>query len=180
MKWDQLKTIETNRLVLRKMSENDALDLFLLRSHPSSSEYTDSLPDKSIEDTRIYINKMNIGVDSNRWRIWAIQEKSINKVIGSISIWNINEEENKGEFGFGIHPDYWNQGYMTEALLATVDYGFSDMKLSTIEAYTEETNKRSRNLLERCGFNNQKTIQEKGFLKPQVFNMVIYVIDNKE
>ena len=69
---------------------------------------------------------------------------------------------------------------MTEALLATVDYGFSDMKLSTIEAYTEETNKRSRNLLERCGFNNQKTIQEKGFLKPQVFNMVIYVIDNKE
>ena len=91
MKWDQLKTIETNRLVLRKMSENDALDLFLLRSHPSSSEYTDSLPDKSIEDTRIYINKMNIGVDSNRWRIWAFgiltkKKTRVNLVLAYIQI----------------------------------------------------------------------------------------------
>ena len=172
-----LKTIETERLILRRITIDDSDDLFLSRSHPQSCEYTDSLLDKTIDETRVYIDKMNIGVDSNRWRIWAIEEKTIKRVIGSISIWNLNEEENKAELGFGLHPDYWSKGYMTEALKVIVNYGFNDMELSSIEAYTEENNLKSRNLLSRCGFTSLKTIQEEGYFKKQVFNMVVYVIN---
>ncbi len=169
--------LETGRLILKRMNHLDADDLFQMRSHQLCSEFTDSLPDKSIQETRKYIDNMNKGVDLNKWRIWVIEEKTTKKVIGSISIWNLKEEENSGELGFGLHPSFWGQGFMSETLNEIITYGFNKMKLSRIEAYTEENNLRSRKLLETFGFKYEKTVLEEGYLKPQTFKMIVYVLD---
>lgn len=52
------------------------------------------------------------------------------KVIGTISIWNINLEQRNAELGYGITPAYQNKGLMKEALLSVADYGFNVMNLS--------------------------------------------------
>lgn len=130
--------IELKNLKLRRMEHKDIYDIFQMRKDPRMHEYTDTKLDKTPEETKSYIENMNKGVDENKWVIWAIEHKQSKKVIGSISIWNINIEQRSGEVGYEIIPDYQNKGLMKEALLSVVDFGFNVMNLRVLDAYTEE------------------------------------------
>jgi ribosomal-protein-alanine N-acetyltransferase len=171
--------IETKSLILRKMSYNDINDLFEMRNDPQMNEYTDTKPDVTIDETRIYVDKMNKGVDDNKWIIWAIEHKQSNKVIGSISIWNINKEQESGELGYGITPDYQGKGLMKEALFSVVEYGFDVMNLKALEAYTEEQNLNSIKLLESCRFSEFDRADDVGCFSNRVYHMIGYKIKNR-
>lgn len=166
--------IETKNLLLRRMDHNDINDIFQMRSDPRMHEYTDTKPDVNTDETKAYIDKMNKGIDENKWIIWAIEHKQSNKVIGTISIWNIDTEQRSGELGFGIIPDYQGQGFMKESLLSVVKYGFDVMNLKQIFAYTEESNMKSIKLLERCNFVEVDRVDEEGYFNNRVYHMVVY------
>lgn len=170
--------IETNNLVLRRMEHRDIDDIFQMRNSPEMHEYTDTRPDKTTEETRIYIEKMNKGVDENKWIIWAIEHRQSKKVIGSISIWNINIEQRSGELGYGIIPDYQGKGLMKEALLRVVDYGFNVMKLRVVDAYTEESNIKSCKLLDNCKFIKANRVDDQGYYSNRVYHMIVYRLGN--
>jgi ribosomal-protein-alanine N-acetyltransferase len=148
-----------------------------MRKDPRMNEFTDTRLDESPEETRSYIEKMNKGVDEGNWIIWAIEYKQSKKVIGSISIWNINMEQGSAELGYGIIPDYQNRGLMKEALLSAADYGFNVMNLSTLEAYTEEKNTKSIRLLERCKFVEVNRVDDEGYCSSRIFHMVVYRLE---
>ncbi len=169
--------METKNLILRKMSYNDINDLFEMRKDPRMNEYTDTIPDATTDETKIYIDKMNKGIDDNKWIIWAIEHKQSNKVIGSISIWNINKEQEGGELGYGIAPYYQGKGLMKEALLSVVEYGFGVLKLKALEAYTEEQNIKSINLLESCNFIEVNRVDDEGYFNNRVYHMIGYRIE---
>jgi len=171
--------LETKRLRLRAIEKTDADDLYAMRKDPRDSEFTDSLPDQTMDETIQYIDKMNQGVKTDRWIIWAIVQKDNALVIGSISLWNLDPIHKSGELGFGIHPDYQGKGFMKEALHAVLDYGFKKMRLLTIEAYTEVQNERANALLKKCEFQLANQVTEAGTLKKQNFVMNIYQMQKK-
>lgn len=117
-------TIESQNLILRRMNHTDANDLFKMRNDERMNEFTDSVNDKNISDTINYINKMNNGIDQSKWIIWAISLKESNKVIGTICIWNLNEEESSGELGYRIMPSFQRRGYMKESLREVLNMDF--------------------------------------------------------
>lgn len=170
--------VETNNLLLRKMTYEDKHDIFLMRKDPRMHEYTDTKPDENIGETEAYIDKMLKGISENKWIIWAIEHKASKKVIGSISIWNIDNEKESGELGYGIIPDYQVRGLMKEALLSAADYGFNVMKLKTLDAYTEENNISSNKLLENCKFKVAGKVDDKGYCNDRIYHMVVYRLDN--
>lgn len=169
--------IETKNLLLRRMSYNDINDLFEMRKDPRMNEYTDTIPDATTDETKAYIEKMNKGIDDDKWIIWAIECKQSNKLIGTISIWNINKEQESGELGYGISPDYQGKGLMKEALLNVIGYGFEMMKLRALEAYTEEQNINSINLLKRCNFIEVNRVDDEGYFNNRVYHMIGYRIE---
>jgi ribosomal-protein-alanine N-acetyltransferase len=171
--------LKTPRLILRAPEAADADDLYSMRKDPAMAEFTDSIPDQTITDTEKYIEKMNQGVLTDRWVVWAIESKETHRVIGSISLWNLDPIRKSGELGFGIHPAEQGKGLMKEALLAVLDYGFKKMRLATIEAYTEEENERANALLRSCRFLKVDQITEKGMFKQRDFVMNIYQIQKK-
>ena len=57
-----------------------------------------------------------------------------------------------GEIGYGLAPDYFGKGYMSETFAEVLDYGFGELNIQLIEAYTHKENDASKNLLERNGF----------------------------
>lgn len=178
MNFNPFPTLETNNLLLRKMDENDRNDIYEMRKDPRMNEYTDSKEDENISETTAYIEKMNKGIDENKWIIWAIEHKLTQKVIGSISIWNMNDELKSGELGYGIIPSFQGKGLMKEALQSVVKYGFTVMKLKEIVAYTEENNHASLRLLESCQFIEIDKVKEDGYYKKQVFQMIVYRLQN--
>lgn len=172
--------LSTPRLILRQMMADDVMDLFSMRSDPRMNSYTDSVEDRTLADTGAYIDKMNCGIAGGRWIVWAMEDLESHKVVGSISLWNLNDEDHSGELGYGIHPDFQRRGLMKEALRAVVEYGWRVMGLRKIEAYTEIDNAPSNGLLERCGFHWVQTIEEAGVRKPQVFVMKVYRITSDD
>lgn len=174
MNFTPFPIIETKHLLLRKITQSDTNDMFEMRRDLRMYEYLNTKVDENIEGTKIYIDKMNQGIDENKWIIWAIEHKQSNKVIGTICIWNINKEESSGELGYGIIPAYQGKGLMKESLVSVLEYGFKVMGLIVIEAYTEEHNEASIKLLESCEFVEVNRVDEEGDLNNQVFRMVIF------
>lgn len=170
--------IETRNLLLRRMMQEDKYDLFQMRKDSKMHTYTDSKPDENLEETEVYLDKMVKGVAESKWIIWAIEHKVSKKVIGTISIWNIDKEQGTAELGYGIIPDYQGKGLMKEALLIAVDYGFNAMKLKSLDAYTEENNISSNKLLDKCKFKIIDKVIDKGYCNDLNYNMVVYRLEN--
>ena len=74
--FDPFPAIKTENLLLRRMIYNDIHDLFEMRTIPEMIKHVDLKLDQTIDETKAYINKMNDGVDNNKWIIWAIELKS--------------------------------------------------------------------------------------------------------
>lgn len=170
-------SIRTKNLLLRRMNYNDIQDLFEMRTIPEMIKYVDLKLDETTDETRAYINKMNEGIDSNKWIIWAIEHES--KVIGCISIWNINEAGNSGELGYELSLNYQGQGIMKESLLSVIEYGFNVMNLMALDAYTEEKNVKSINLLKRCNFIDIDRVHDQGHINNKIYHMIVFRLENR-
>ena len=143
-------------------------------------EHTDTVPDATAEATKAYIDKMNQGVASGKWIIWAIENDETHQVIGTISIWNFDGEQHKAELGYGLIPAAQGRGLMQEALTCVIDYGFSATGLEALEAYTEENHVKSCQLLKRAGFREAGRVDEKGFSTDRVYRMIVYRLENAQ
>lgn len=169
--------METEHLRLRRIAPKDLEDLFEMRTEPSMIAFTDNVLDKNLEETRIYMEKMHQGVSEGKFIIWIMEHKETEKVIGTISIWNIRWEEMTAELGYGMIPSYQKKGYMQEALSVITDYAFESIKLQVLEAYTEEKNIPSRKLLERLHFKETGMEDDQGINSERVYHMVIYQME---
>lgn len=172
--------LQTERLSLIALCYEQADELFTVRRDPEHHNFTDSIPDSSIEETKAYIEKMIKGVEEGKWLIWGIQNKQTAHLIGTVSLWNFNLERTTGELGFGLLKNEQHQGYMREALKAVITYGFKTLKLKEIQAYTEEKNIRARQLLEKMDFIYSDNISENGYLVGKTFNMCVYILKKQD
>lgn len=83
----------------------------------------------------------------------AIRLKTNNHIVGVININNIT----RGSFlnaslGYYASKQYQGNGYMTEALNQATRFAFGSLGLHRIEANIQPSNQRSKNLVQRCGF----------------------------
>jgi ribosomal-protein-alanine N-acetyltransferase len=166
--------LETERLVLRQLKISDVEALFDMRKEPLMHVFTDTKPDVNLEETMAYLMKMNLGIEEGKWLIWAIQERSSGRMVGSISLWNFDLELNTAELGYGLVPTAWGFGYMEEALGGVLHYGFDVLGLSKIEAYTEASNVASVKLLKKYQFEKTGQVEEQGYTNDRMYIMEIY------
>ena len=144
--------LNTARLLLRPITLNDTDDFFFLRSDNLTNQYTGTPKPANKEEVKIFIQKLIDNVNNNEALFWVLSLKDNPKMIGSFCFWNINKETATGEIGYTLFPEYWGKGYMNEILQAALNYGFNEMKLRTIEAYTHYANAASIKLLDKNNF----------------------------
>jgi ribosomal-protein-alanine N-acetyltransferase len=144
--------LQTERLILRKLSLDDAEEIFFLRSDEEVNRYLDRTRAVDLDDALGFINKVNIGIANDKWMYWAVCFKDNPKLIGTVCLWNLNEEENKAEVGYELMPEYQRKGIAQESLDGVIGFGFSKLELDKIEAYTQKENLASIKLLEKLNF----------------------------
>ena len=145
-------TLHTERLELRQLVEADTPELFVHRTDPRMLEFLEIVPAKTFEDVRQLIEKINTNVAEGNSVFWAMCLKNQPKLIGTICLWNLSPETSTAEIGYMLHPDFQGQGYMQEALVSVVAYGFDVMQAGLIEGFVHAKNMPSIRLLERNGF----------------------------
>jgi ribosomal-protein-alanine N-acetyltransferase len=139
--------LTTDRLILRQLEATDDKDIYAHRSDDRVNKYLEDFRHISIEQTQAFIDRVQKEVRNNKTILWVITQKGHNKFLGTVCLWNISKEDDKAETGYTLDPEFQGKGYMTEALTKVMDFGFSKMKLKTIEAYTHKDNKSSIQLL---------------------------------
>jgi len=156
--------LTTQRVVLRQLMADDEQDLFMLRSNQEVNRYLDRPIAQSSADALQFIEKINNAVGNNETIYWAIALKDNDKLIGTITLWNISVKNNMAEIGFELHPQFQRKGIMQEAIAKVLSYGFETMQLQTVEAYTHQDNEGSIKSLERNGFKKQSGPSSDGML----------------
>ncbi len=168
--------LKTERLALRKLSPDDANEIYFLRSDEDINKYIDRLKATSIEDANNFINKTNHAIENNECIDWVIAFKDDSRLIGSICLWNFSIAENKAEVGYELLPDFQGKGIAQEALSAVIVFGFEVIRLKTIEAYTHKENLQSTKLLEKFNFKRDFDSESKIDFTVDNPNTVVFVL----
>jgi len=103
-------------------------------------------------DALLFIDKITKAINNNESIYWVIALKENNHLIGTICLWNIIAADDKAEIGYELHPGFHGKGIMHEAMQAVIDFGFNEMQLKAITAFTIVDNIASVKVLERNNF----------------------------
>ena len=144
--------LTTDRLLLRALRTSDAPQVFALRSDRRVMEHVSRPLAVSVADATALIELITTTVAANDAVQWAITPKEGDHLIGIIGFWRMEKEHHKAELGYMLLPDHWNQGYITEAIAAVVDFGFRTLGFHRVEAITRPENSGSIRALEKNGF----------------------------
>jgi ribosomal-protein-alanine N-acetyltransferase len=167
--------IETKRLFLRKMTKDDAMEMFHLRSDEKVMRYIDRDRANTVTDAEILIDRINESVDSNNGIMWGIACKETgNKLIGNIGYWRLIKEHYRAEIGYMLNPGFWGKGIMKEAAEAVIKFGFDVMNLHSIEAHINPSNEASAALLISTGFVKEGYFKEDYFFRGAFHDTSVY------
>ncbi|MCC6904498.1 MAG: GNAT family N-acetyltransferase [Anaerolineae bacterium] len=155
-----LPFLETERLVLRKVTLSDAEDLYEYASDPEVSRYLPWRPHQSIEDSRQFLTMIAGAYDRAELAPWGLQHKEDRKFIGTITFHDWSIPDARAEIGYALSRSYWGKGLMTEAGRAVVTFGFTVMELNRIQARCIVENVGSSRVMEKIGMSYEGTLRE--------------------
>lgn len=178
LNFNPFPSLSTERLILRRISVEDDKEIFFLRSDKEMLQFLDRDPAQSIDEARQWINTINEGIDSNQYIAWAVALKNDQKLIGTITFWNIQKEHHRAEIGYALHTQFQGRGLMQEAMKVVLDYGFNTLKIHSVEANVNPGNAASIKLLERNGFVREAYHRENYYYNGHFLDSAIYSLIN--
>ncbi|URM34760.1 GNAT family N-acetyltransferase [Cytobacillus firmus] len=170
--------LETEHLVLRKITLDDAEEMYLYASNEEVTRYVTWDTHSSISDTIEFINSFLPKYDAP----WGIELKENGKFIGTVHFVWWHPEHNSAEIGYVLSKEYWGKGLITEAARAIISFGFESMNLVRIQARCFLENKGSERVMEKLGMSfegiNRKVLYVKGEHKDLKMYSILKLIDN--
>lgn len=141
---------QSPRLYFREFTKEDIQLLFDLNSNPNVIKYVHE-PAPTLENITGILNDVILPQYTlyGHGR-WAVHLKSNDEFIGWCGLKYIKEAD-EIDLGYRFKENYWGRGYGFEAARATIDYGFSVLKLSGIFARALPENVASWKIMEKCG-----------------------------
>jgi len=156
--------IDSERLVLKKIEEENSDDLFRIYSNSNVFKYCGIIPKKNYNTVKKMIGhferdfnkKLNI-------KLGIFEKKSGMKLTGIIELMNFKEKVNMCTVGYFLAEEYWGKGIATEALKVLKKYLFAYTEINRIQAEVMPQNKASANVLVKNGFLFEGCIKQGNF-----------------
>jgi ribosomal-protein-alanine N-acetyltransferase len=166
--------LETPRLLLRRLTIDDAPGVFRLRSNAETMKYIPRPLAQTIDDALTHVALIESKIENNEGINWAITLKDNPDFIGLIGNFRILPEHYRAEIGYMLLPEFQGKGLISEAIDAVVQYGFNVMKLHSIEAVIDPGNGASAKVLEKNQFEKEAHLKENEFYNGRFIDTVIY------
>jgi ribosomal-protein-alanine N-acetyltransferase len=170
------QNLETERLLLRRVSANDANEIMELRGNPETMKFIPRPLVTNKEQALEHINMIEAKIIENEGINWAITIKGNPKLIGVIGHYRIQPENHRCEIGYMILPQYNGKGYVTEAIKVVLEYGFEVLNMHSIEAVIDPDNIASERVLQKNNFVKEAHILENELWDGKFWDTVIYSI----
>lgn len=144
-----MNILETERLYLREMTEEDAENAYLLNLDPEVVQYTGDGPFESVEVAREFLKNYQ---DYKKYGMgrWAVVHKETGEYLGWCGL-KYFADKNEVDVGYRLQKKYWGHGYATESATACIEYGFNKLRLTRIVGNVMKENLASIRVLEKLG-----------------------------
>lgn len=156
------KTLETERLLLRRFCRDDASAMY--RNWASDPEVTRYLtwPTHTDEEvTSSILAEWLANYADERYYQWAIVPKGNgNAPIGSIAVVELDDQVKSAAIGYCIGRAWWNMGITSEALSSVITFLFEEVGINRVEAYHDPRNPHSGAVMRKCGMTYEGTFRQ--------------------
>ena len=171
--------IDTERLILRPPQHGDFRAWAALRRdsadflQPWEPVWADDHLTRKAFVNRVYWAARSIGQGTAVPLF--LERRADARLLGAITLDNIRRgPAQSATIGYWIGAMHAREGYMREALTATVHYAFTELDLSRLESACLPENTASRGLLERCGYKYEGVAQSYLQIAGRWRNHVLY------
>ena len=157
-----MKVLETDRLILRWLSVEDAEFILRLLNEPSFIRFIGDKGVRTIDDARAYILEGPVSsYEQFGFGLYLTELKEQGVAIGICGLLKRESLEDV-DIGFAFLPEFWNKGYAFESASAVMAYGRDVIGLDRIVAITSADNDGSINVLGKLGLKFERTIKLSG------------------
>lgn len=149
----QVNVFETARLKVRRLNFSDIEGFHKMQGDVTVMQYVAKKANTLQEDEADLAEVIQAYrvVDNEFW-VWAIDDKTSSKLLGTIAL--VKDKEDNWEVGFRLIREHWGKGFGTEALTGMILFCESISQIDNLIAYVDLRNVRSQRVLSKTGFIN--------------------------
>jgi ribosomal-protein-alanine N-acetyltransferase len=149
-------TLKTERLILRKFTEDDMEDLFSIYKDEEVNIYLPWFPLKSLKEAEMFFyEKYAKAYKLDNGYRYAICLKTDNIPIGYVNV----SMDNSHDLGYGLRKEFWHKGIVTEASKAVLEQAKKDGLLYVTSTH-DVKNPRSGGVMKQLGMNYKYSYEE--------------------
>jgi [ribosomal protein S5]-alanine N-acetyltransferase len=165
--------LETERLILRQLTIDDAEFIFELLNDPSFIQNIGDRNIQTLDDACAYIVKgPAASYAKNGFGLWLVALKETNEPIGMCGLIRRETLEDV-DIGYAFLPRFWARGYAVEAARAAKDYAKVEVGLKRLVAIVDPVNEGSIRVLEKLGLRYEKMVR----LSADDIDLKLFAID---
>lgn len=135
---------------MRPLLEPDAEVLYRIYQTEEVLRYFPNPTPPPIERVQRFIEGQKVHWEKYGYGNWGILPEGETNIVGWTGLQYLPELD-ETEVGFLLDRPFWGKGFATEAALASLNFGFKQMKLNHIIALVHPENLASRRVIQKCG-----------------------------
>ena len=148
--------LETERLILRKFTEDDLEALYYIHSDEEVNRFLPWFPLRNMEDARAFYEEQLVSrYREERAYNYAVCMKENDYPVGYVNV----SMDDSYDFGYGLRREFWHRGIITEAGQAVIEQLLRD-GIPYITATHDVNNPRSGRVMKRLGMKYRYSYQE--------------------
>ena len=145
-----MTALATERLGLRHWRPDDSEAFARMNADPAVMCHFPAPLDRA--DSDALLRRIAGELDRRGWGLWALEERSTGRMLGFTGLSPVPFEAPftpAVEIGWRLLPSHWGRGLATEAARAALSFGFDELGLDEIVAFTAVANERSKAVMRR-------------------------------
>lgn len=172
--------LETERLILGKITLSDAFDMYDYSRREEITRYLTWSPHASLAQTERYIRLLEKKYASGTFWDFGIRNKESGKFIGTCGFTSFCTDEDRAEIGYVLAPEFWGRGLAVEACRAVLKFGFAVFDFSSFCARFIEGNAASERVMQKLGMSFAATYKNSFFIKNEYRTVTEYKMTKRE
>lgn len=152
------------RLYFTPLNMDGLEEMFNYSKDERLYEYFEFPPQKTIDETKAYIEKLfsRMGEDPHdrNAMYWFVRRIKDNKLVGTFCFVNIDYNRSSAEWGYGVDPELWGNAYPLEIMKIAKNFAFNTLGLNRIWGQTMVENVKTVSSLKAAGCKEEGILRD--------------------
>ena len=171
--FETFPSLQTNRLDLIEIKQEHLGNIFKLFSDKKVTQFYNVLTLTNEEEAQKIIDWFQNRFAEKVGIRWGISLKGHANIIGTIGFNNFTKQH-RANIGFDLQVEFWNNGYLTEAIKRVTEFGFNKLDINRIEAEVMHGNIASEKVLAKNGFKNEGVLRQWMYWNTKYYDMTMF------